>query len=136
MCSVPAALRDQPGPAQTSTHGLSLKAVWREQLGPLDANAAAGSQKSALSRGCGGPSAAGLLKRLGEETSEELLSDTSITKARLPPDPAAGQCALPPPPGRGLAQGSAQRAAAKPTDGKFSVYRQTGASRGRRNWKY
>lgn len=110
-----------------------LKAVCSEQLGSLDGYTA-GSWKSALSRGCGGPSAAGLVKRLGEETSEELLSDHfSITKARLIPDPAAGQCVLPP--GGGLAQGSAQRAAAKSTDGKFSTYRRTGASRGRRNWK-
>lgn len=41
-----------------------------------------------------GASAVGFIKRLGEGTGEELLSDTCIIKARLIPDPADGQCAL------------------------------------------
>lgn len=59
-----------------------------------------------------GASAVGFLKRLGEGTSEKLLPDTNITKARLIPDPAAGQCELSTL-GRGSAQGLAQGLTAK-----------------------
>lgn len=41
-------------------------------------------------------SAIGCIKRFGEGTSEELLSDTNITKARLIPDPVLASVHFPP----------------------------------------